>query len=54
MTFDNLGPILGETRTTALCQICGDFIYLRIYQDENSEKKQKKVFVCKNCLRNGT
>jgi len=52
MTFDNLGPLLAETRTVALCQICGDYIYKRIYQDENSKSKEKTIFVCKNCLRN--
>ena len=52
MTFKNLGPILGETRTATTCAICGDFIYKRIYFDENSKGKQKVVFVCKNCLEN--
>jgi hypothetical protein len=51
MTFKNLGPLIGETRTTTICQICGDFIYKRIYHDENSKGKQKTVFVCKNCLK---
>lgn len=52
MTFDNLGPLIDETRTTTLCMVCGDYIYKRIYQDENSKNKQKTIFVCKNCLRN--
>ncbi|MFX1379222.1 MAG: hypothetical protein ACFFA4_09005 [Promethearchaeota archaeon] len=51
--FEHLGPILEETRTVAVCQICNNFIYKRIYYDENSEKKRKTVFVCKNCLENG-
>lgn len=52
MTFDKLGPLLGEARTSSICMICNNFIYKRIYQDENSSDKQKVVFVCKNCLRN--
>ena len=48
--FKHLGPLLDETRTPAVCEICNNFIYKRIYYDENSEKKQKTVFVCKNCL----
>ncbi len=50
--FEHLGPLLEEHRTTAVCEICKNFIYKRIYQDENSKKKQKIVFVCKNCLDN--
>jgi hypothetical protein len=52
MTFDKLGPMLDETRTPAVCQICGDYIYKRIYHDENSKDNRKTVFVCKNCLNN--
>ena len=48
--FEHLGPLLDETRTPAVCEICNNFIYKRIYYDENSEKKSKTVFVCKNCL----
>ena len=50
--FKNLGPLLDETRTSEVCVICNNFIYKRIYQDENSNGKQKIVFVCKNCLKN--
>lgn len=50
--FEHLGPLIEETRTPAICEICKNFIYKRIYQDENSEKKRKIVFVCKNCLNN--
>ena len=52
MTFENLGPLLEEARTTALCNVCNNYIYKRVYYDENSKKKQKVVFVCKNCLKN--
>jgi hypothetical protein len=52
MSFDNLGPLLGETRTQTVCAICGNFIYKRVYFDENSKNKQKNVFICKNCLKN--
>ncbi len=48
--FEHLGALLEEARTPAVCEICNNFIYKRIYYDENSEKKQKIVFVCKNCL----
>ena len=48
--FKNLGPLIGENRTIAVCEICNNFIYKRIYQDENSKKKQKIIFVCKHCL----
>ncbi|MFX0003852.1 MAG: hypothetical protein ACFE9J_10225 [Candidatus Hermodarchaeota archaeon] len=51
--FEHLGPLLEETRTVAVCEVCNNFIYKRIYYDENSEKKRKTVFVCKNCLNNG-
>jgi len=50
--FKNLGPLIGESRTTAVCAICNNFIYKRIYQDENSKGKKKIVFVCLNCLKN--
>ncbi|HUW91236.1 MAG TPA: hypothetical protein VMV43_12055 [Candidatus Nanopelagicaceae bacterium] len=52
MTFDNLGPLLEEARTPALCNICNNYIYKRVYHDENSKNKRKVVFVCKNCLKN--
>lgn len=52
MPFDNLGPLLGETRTPGVCAICGNFIYKRIYFDENSKNKKKVVFICKNCYNN--
>ncbi len=48
--FQHLGPLLVENRTPAICEICNNFIYKRIYHDENSKKKQKIVFVCKHCL----
>ena len=48
--FKHLGPLIGETRTVAVCEICNNFIYKRVYHDENSKEKQKTVFVCKNCL----
>jgi hypothetical protein len=50
--FKNLGPLLGETRTPAVCEICGSYIFKQIYHDENSKDKKKIVFVCKNCLNN--
>ena len=52
MTFDNLGPMLEEVRTPAVCEICGSYIFKRIYHDENSKGKRKTVFVCKTCLKN--
>jgi len=52
MSFEKLGPLLGEARTTSICMICNNFIYKRIYRDENSSGNQKVIFVCKNCLRN--
>ena len=48
--FENLGPLLEETRTPAVCEICNNFIYKRFYFDENSKNKRKTVFVCKSCL----
>ncbi|MFX1502898.1 MAG: hypothetical protein ACFFDH_18200 [Promethearchaeota archaeon] len=45
---------MNETRTTAVCEICNNFIYKQIYYDENSAKKEKTIFVCKNCLENGS
>jgi hypothetical protein len=51
MTFDKLGPLLGETRTTSVCAICNNFIYKRIYYDECSKDKKKVVFICKNCFK---
>jgi hypothetical protein len=50
--FEHLGPLLEETRLAEICEICRNFIYKRIYYDENSEEKKKTVFVCKNCLNN--
>ncbi|MBN1215846.1 MAG: hypothetical protein JXA99_10455 [Candidatus Lokiarchaeota archaeon] len=52
MTFEKLGPLLKEDRTSAICEVCNNYIYKRVYYDENSSKKQKIVFVCKNCLDN--
>jgi len=52
--FNNLGPLLGETRTSEVCVICNNFIYKRVYQDENSKGKKKIIFVCKNCLNKRT
>ena len=52
MTFENLGPLLQEERTPAVCQICSNYIYKRTYYDESSKGKKKVVFVCKNCLEN--
>ena len=48
--FKHLGALLGESRTEYICEICNNFIYKQIYYWENSEKKEKTVFVCKNCL----
>lgn len=50
--FKHLGPLLEEKRTQAVCEICKNFIYKRVYFDENSKEKRKTVFVCKNCLNN--
>ncbi|MEJ2279894.1 MAG: hypothetical protein P8Y70_19430 [Candidatus Lokiarchaeota archaeon] len=52
MTFEKLGPLLSEERTHAVCEICNNYIYKRVYYDENSKGKKKTVFVCKNCLNN--
>lgn len=52
--FEHLGPLLEETRTPAVCEICNNFIYKRIYYDETSKQKKKTIFVCKNCLKNDT
>lgn len=52
MTFENLGPLLSEERTPAVCEICSNYIYKQVYYDENSKEKKKTVFVCKNCLKN--
>ncbi|UCC18202.1 MAG: hypothetical protein JSV62_08780 [Promethearchaeota archaeon] len=52
--FEHLGPLLEETRLKEICEICKNFIYKRVYYDENSEKKRKTIFVCKNCLTNGS
>ena len=52
--FKNLGPMLDETRTSEVCVICNNFIYKRIYYDENSNEKKKVVFICKNCLKNNS
>ena len=49
--FKHLGPLLEETRTPAVCEICGSYIFKQIYQDENSKNKQKVVFICKNCIK---
>ncbi len=50
--FNNLGPLLQEVRTPAVCEICNNYIYKQIYYDERSnlKNKTKVVFVCKNCL----
>ncbi len=48
--FEHLGPLLEETRTPAVCEICNNFIYKQCYFDENSKNKRKIVFVCKICL----
>ncbi|TFG03390.1 MAG: hypothetical protein EU539_12300 [Promethearchaeota archaeon] len=48
--FKHLGPLLEESRTTAICELCKNYIYKQVYYDENSDKKRKIVFVCKNCL----
>jgi len=50
--FENLGPLLDEIRTPAVCEVCKNFIYKQVYFDENSKKKRKVIFVCKNCLKN--
>jgi hypothetical protein len=50
--FKHLGPLLNESRTPEICALCNNYIYKRVYYDENSEQKKKTVFVCKNCLKN--
>ena len=50
MTFENLGPLLKETRTPAVCEICKNYIYKRVYWFDDAKDKKKTVFVCKNCL----
>jgi len=50
--FENLGPLLQEERTPAVCEICNNYIYKRVYHDENSKGKTKVIFVCKICLDN--
>ena len=50
--FKDLGPLLSEDRTAEVCFKCNNFVYKRIYFDENSKSKQKTIFVCKNCLNN--
>lgn len=50
--FKNLGPLLQEMRTVAVCEICSNYIYKQVYYDEKSKDKKKVVFVCKNCLNN--
>ena len=49
--FKHLGPLLQESRTPAVCEICGSYIFRCIYYDENSKDKKKIVFICKNCLK---
>lgn len=45
MKFKNLGPLLQEDRTTAICEVCNNFIYKQFYE-------KKTIFICKNCLNN--
>ncbi len=52
VNFKHLGPLLGESRTPAVCQICGSYIWKQIYFCEEKADKKKVVFVCKNCLKN--
>ncbi|MHA1489342.1 MAG: hypothetical protein ACTSRI_06775 [Promethearchaeota archaeon] len=47
---EHLGPLLEETRTIAVCNICSNYIYKRVYYFEGAKNKRKVVFVCKNCL----
>ena len=54
MTFEKLGPLLKEERTTAVCEKCSNYIYKRIYYESKSKDKKKTVFVCKNCLKNNS
>jgi hypothetical protein len=51
MTFENLGPLIEEERTKAVCEVCSNYIYKRIYWAEESKDKRKTVFVCKKCLK---
>lgn len=41
--FPNLGRLLEERKTSALCEKCGYYIYAQQYEE-------KKLFVCKHCL----
>ena len=50
--FKNLGPLVKELRTPAVCETCGNYIYKMWFYDENSKDKKKIVFVCKNCHNN--
>ncbi len=51
--FKNLGPLLGEERTPAICEKCKNYIYKRVYKLLDEGKNQTKIiFVCKNCLEN--
>jgi hypothetical protein len=50
--FEHLGPLLEESRTPAVCEICNNYIYRCVFYDETNPKKRKVVFVCKNCLNN--
>ncbi|MFX1276149.1 MAG: hypothetical protein ACFFBP_01795 [Promethearchaeota archaeon] len=53
--FNNLGPLLGEERTPAVCEICQNYIYKRTYKLlDQGKNKTKTIFVCKNCLENGS
>ncbi|MHA1804355.1 MAG: hypothetical protein ACTSU4_07440 [Promethearchaeota archaeon] len=52
INFPNLGPLLGEQRTPAVCEACGSYIWKQIYYCKEKPEKQKVVFVCKTCLQN--
>ena len=52
IAFKNLGPVIKELRTPAVCEKCGNYIYKIWFYDENSKDKNKIVFVCKNCHNN--
>jgi len=54
VNFNNLGPLVKELRTPAVCEKCGNYIYKMWFHDENSKEKNhtKLVFVCKNCHNN--
>ncbi|MHA1194565.1 MAG: hypothetical protein ACTSRH_00680 [Promethearchaeota archaeon] len=54
MSFEKLGPLLEEKRTTGICAVCNNYIYRRVYYDELSKNKRKVIFVCKNCLKNNS